>query len=130
MAAAVHPCETAACAAGHVYVCVHGWRKFLQTCVRAQTGITTPSIENSAAAELGMSETQRSALFPAQPELRDVVDAFHVSPEDWTCPAAETDEIEKRWEARDYRAADMAVVLETIARRGDRVNAFVATVGN
>jgi len=65
MAAAVHPCETAACAAGHVYVCVHGWRKFPQTCVRAQPAITTPSIANRSAAELGMSEAQRSALFPA-----------------------------------------------------------------
>lgn len=130
MASAIHPCEAAACVAGHAYVCAYGWRTFLQTCVRMTKGVTAAGIEDGAAAELGMSEKQCSALFPAEPELRDVIEAFHIAAEDWTCPPTETDEIEKRWEERDYRAADMAVVLETLARRCERVNAFVTGIDN
>ncbi|MCY4119344.1 MAG: hypothetical protein OXG72_00275 [Acidobacteria bacterium] len=130
MASAIDPCETAACVAGHAYVCAHGWRSFLQTCVRTRTAVPSPSIEDGAAAELGMSEKQCSALFPAEPQLRDIIEAFEIASADWTCPTAEADEIETRWEERDYRAADMAIVLDTLARRCDRVNAFVAAIDN
>ena len=130
LASAIHPCETAACVAGHAYVCTQGWRRFLQTCVRTRTDVPSPSIEDGAAAELGMSEKQCSALFPAEPQLQDVIEAFGIAAEVWTCTAAETQKIERRWEERDYHAADMAVVLDTLARRCDRVNAFVAAIDN
>lgn len=132
MAAGIAPCETAACVAGHVYVCARGWQDYLDRCVRATGEVPTSEIGNTAAAELGMSEEQHCALFPAQPVLHEVVEAFGIRPEDWTCPPATTDEIEKRWDGQpgDYRAADMAVVLETIARRCNRVNAFVVTIEN
>ncbi len=132
MAAGIAPCETAACVAGHVYVCARGWRDYLGKCVRATGEVPTSEIGNTAAAELGMTGEQHCALFPAQPALEEVIGAFGITPEDWTCPPARTDEIEKRWDGQpgDYRAADMAVVLETIARRCDRVNAFVATIEN
>lgn len=131
MAGTIRPCETAACAAGHVYVCARGWRSYLQTCcTRSENGINAPGIGNAAAAELGMSLNQQWALFPAEPEFDYVVEAFRIEPDDWTCPSARTDEIELRWEEGHYRAADMAVVLETLARRCDHVNAFVATIDN
>ena len=132
MAATIAPCETAACVGGHVYVCARGWRDYLNKCVRATGEVPAAEIGNTAATELGMSEEQQGALFPAQPALHDVVEAFGIRPEDWTCPPARRDTIEKRWDEHpgDYRAADMAVVLETIARRCDRVNAFAAAIEN
>lgn len=132
MAAGIAPCETAACVAGHVYVCARGWQEYLSKCVQAIGEVPTSEIGNTAAAELGMSDDQQCTLFPAEPVLHEVVEAFGITPEDWTCPPTTTDEIARRWdeEPGDYRAADMAVVLETIARRCDRVNAFVAAIEN
>ena len=134
MAAGIAPCETAACVAGHVYVCARGWRDYLSRCVQATEKVPTSEIGNTAAAELGMSDEQHCALFPAQPVLHEVVEAFGIRSEDWSCPPARREEITKRWnwkkQPSDYLAADMAVVLETIARRCDRVNALAATIDN
>ncbi len=132
MANAIAPCETTACTAGHAYVCAFGWRDYLQTAVRANGGVPTPRIGDRAAAELGMSTAQQAALFPAVPELDEITSAFKLMPQDWACPKARIQEIEKRWEKADEncRADDMAIVLETLARRCDRVNAFVAPIEN
>lgn len=131
MANGIAPCETAACVAGHAYVCAFGWRDYLQTAVRANGGVPTPKIGDRAAAELGMSAAQQAALFPAQPELDEITDAFNLEPQDWACPTARRNEIEERWEGSgECRADDMVVVLETLARRCDRVNAFIAAIDN
>lgn len=132
MAKGIAPCETAACVAGHIYVCARGWQDYLGRCVRATGDIPASEIANTAAAELGMSDEQHCTLFSAEPMLDEVVEAFGIAPEDWSCPPERTDQIEKRWEQApgDYRAADMAVVLETIARRCDRVNPFAAAIEN
>ena len=89
MAAGIAPCETAACVAGHVYVCARGWRDYLGKCVRATGEVPTSEIGNTAAAELGMTGEQHCALFPAQPALEEVIGAFGITPEDWTCPASQ-----------------------------------------
>ena len=131
MAGTIDPCETAACVAGHVYVCAHGWRSYLQTSARAAGPvITSCNIGDGAAEKLGMSRAQQWALFLAEPRLSEVIEAFGIQAQDWTGPTAETDDIGKRWDETTYHAADMAVVLETLARRCERVNALVATIEN
>ena len=131
MANAIAPCETSACVAGHVYVCARGWQDYLQACARANGDVPTPVIGDRAATELGMSARQQSALFPSLPELEEIVAAFGIAPGDWTRPPTEIDEIEKRWQTdQEIGAEDMAIVLEAIARRCDRVNALVAAIEN
>ncbi len=131
MANAIAPCETSACVAGHVYVCARGWQDYLQACARANGDVPTPVIGDRAATELGMSARQQSALFPGIPELEEIVAAFGIAPGDWTRPPTEIDEIEKRWQTdQEIGAEDMAIVLEAIARRCDRVNALVAAIEN
>ena len=131
MANTIAPCETTACVAGHVYVCARGWQDYLQACARANGGVPTPVIGDRAGTELGMSARQLSALFPSLPELVEIVEAFGIAPEDWTCPPTEIDEIEGRWLSDlEISAEDMAIVLEAIARRCDRVNALVAAIEN
>ena len=131
MADAIAPCETAACVAGHVYVCARGWQDYLQACARANGDVPTPVIGDRAATELGMSARQQSALFPSLPELEEIVEAFGIAPGDWTRPPTEIEEIENRWQTdQEIAAEDMAVVLEAVAQRCDRVNALVAAIEN
>ena len=130
MASAVEPCETAGCVAAHAYVCSRGWQEYLAAAVDEDGELMAPYVASTAASDLGMSGEQLAALFSEGPGLHHVSDAFHVLPEDWNCPETRIDEIEERWKNHDYRADDMATVLYTLARRCDRVNAFVAAIDN
>lgn len=131
MAKTIAPCETAACVAAHVYICAKGWRAYLQASTRTPIAMPTATIGYHAAAELGMLTTQRAALFPAQPAIHEITDAFALKPSDWPCDSTRVESIAKRWEDDlACKADEMATVLEAIARRCDRVNALVATIDN
>lgn len=142
MASTIQPCETAACVAGHAYVSAFGWRRYLQTAIRSNDGEMTWEIGRQVAAELGMSSYQEITLFCSHPSLEEINEAFGLKAEDWACPTAQINAIEEHWhwnathagdtgaEPSPHRANDMRVVLEAIARRCDRVNAFVAGIEN
>lgn len=132
IATSVQACETAACVAGHAYVCAFGWQAFLQAAVLANGSAPTPRIGERAGAALGMSIDQQTTLFSSVPELDEIKTAFKLTTDDWPCPESRVEEIDTRWmnSSHHCRPEDMSTVLEALARRCDRVNAFIAGIEN
>ena len=125
LAAAISPCETAACVAAHAYVCAKGWTSYVEACVQAH------NIGQKATIELGMSQAQQGVLFPATPEVDAVVKAFRITPEDWPCTPERVERIRTRWnEGKKIGPEEMALVLEAIASQCMRTNAMAAAIDN
>ena len=130
MAGSIAPSTVAATVAGHVVACAYGWQRYLNDCVRAKPRRAGAAIAMLAGNALGISTSDGRILFSAKPCLEEIEYAFNVKDEYWPCTQAEAEAIAERWGKNEYRAADMATVLEMLARRCDRVNAFIAKIDN
>ena len=131
MASEFTPCDTAACVAGHTYVCSRGWQSYLQACMRSVGGTPTNYIGLAAAKDLDMSPVQHDELFAANPDLSTIISSFGIADGDWTCPPEGVQEIERHWPlGQTPRPEDMALLLEAIANRVERAEALAATVVN